>query len=156
MRNNLLKYKKNGLVFVFINNKKYKSPYNMKIIQIIIMLLFIIPASANNPQNVTKNIENAVRNGQSKELANYFYENIQLTIDKNNNIYSKKQAEKVLESFFSNHRPVKFSVSNEKIKGNSVVVIGILETPTHNYRVFYRLRKYNGKLLISSINFELL
>ena len=126
----------------------------MKIIHIIILTLFFIPATANIPQNVTKSIENAVRNGQSKELANYFNDNIQLTIDNKNNIYSKKQAEKVIELFFSTHKPVKFIISNQKKRGNSIVVFGTLETSVYKYRVFYRLRKSQGKLRISSINFE--
>lgn len=126
----------------------------MKILQTIIVLLYSATVFSNAPQTITKSVEEAVRKGHSKELAYYFNENIQLNIDNDNNFYSKKQAEKVLESFFKNNRPVKFSISNEKIKDNSIIVIGLLETNSYTYRVIYRFRKYNQKMLISYIDFE--
>lgn len=120
---------------------------------VILFLLFNISiAQAQNNEN--KNIENAIRNGNSAQLAEYFNNNIQLKIENKNNVYSKIQAHKIINNFFEQHKPLSYQVHSEKQRSDSKVILGNINTETITYRIIYRLVPTNGKNLITYMEID--
>jgi len=120
-----------------------------------IILLLLINISITQAQNQeNRNIENAIRTGNSQQLSEYFNNNIQLKIENKNNVYSKIQAYKIINNFFEQHKPVSYQVNSEKQRGDSKVILGNINTETITYRIIYRLVPTNGKNLITYMEID--
>jgi len=104
-------------------------------------------------QEIPENIEKALRIGNATELAKYFNTNIELVVEKNEDVYSKSQAQVIMKEFFANHKPKKFQIihkGGEKAK----FVIGTLETENNKYRVYFFLKEKGGNSLIHQLRIE--
>lgn len=101
------------------------------------------------------NIANAIKNGNSAELAANFVGNVEITIKSNSGSYSKSQAEMVLKSFFSDNKPNGFSISHQ---GNSPegsrYFIGNLTTSSGTFRTYVYAKATGNTLVIQEIRFE--
>ncbi len=130
----------------------------MKLKKIIILTIIFSSFGFNlfptETDSIAKKIEIALRTGNSVDLSRYFNENIQLRINDNTNIYSKKQAEKIITNFFGKNEVTSYEISSHKKRGSSLFIIGILTTQTHSYRMYYRLTEYNNRLYLNSLMME--
>ena len=106
--------------------------------------------------DIFKDIENAMALGNAKLLANYMSTSIEIEINGQEGIYSKSQAEQVLNKFFYKYPPRSFSLSH---KGNSAAgarfAVGDYVTgKEHTFRVTIFLKKIGEQYLIQEIEFE--
>ncbi len=127
----------------------------IKIISIIILVSFVFMQTqllAQTPE--TKQIESAIRSGNSTELAKYFNSNIQLKINSKNNVYSKMQANKIINNFFVQHKPVSYQIKSEKQREDTKVILGNINTGTVTFRIIYRIVPSQGKSLITYMEIE--
>ncbi len=128
---------------------------NNKLKIILILLLAIsFPNIVSSQNPISNNVANAIRKGNSSELSKYFNENIQLKIDSKSNIYSKTQAEKILNNFFAGNKPVSFNIDSEKLRGEATVVLGNYTTENSNFRMIYRIVLTDGKNTLTYIEIE--
>lgn len=109
-----------------------------------------------NDGDIFKDIENAVALGNAKLLSNYMSTSIEIEINGQEGIYSKSQAEQVLNKFFDKYPPRSFSLSH---KGNSAAgarfAVGDYVTgKEHTFRVTIFLKKIGEQYLIQEIEFE--
>jgi len=100
-------------------------------------------------------IASAVKSGNSKQLASFFYSNIELNIPGNEGIYSKAQAELILKDFFSKNQPKNFTIMHQGAsKDGNKYTIGNLETGTGNYRTYFFLKKVGENFQIKELRVE--
>jgi hypothetical protein len=105
--------------------------------------------------NLPEGLFNAIRDGNSKELANYFNANIELNILEKEGVYSKLQAEQIIKEFFYKNTPNRFVKNHEGVKDDSKFGIGTLTTSTGQYRIsFFMLKTSNGEYLIHKFIIE--
>ena len=109
----------------------------VKLFIIIIISGILLPGFAicSPPEDIPDGIIQAIRSGNAANLAKYFNVNVELTIDKGEEIYSKDQAELILKDFFSKHVPNSFSILHKGGKEGSRYAIGNLSTTNGNFRV---------------------
>lgn len=95
--------------------------------------------------------------GDSKVLSNYFNQNVELVVLENDNVYSKAQAQQIVNNFFKNFKPVAenaFTILHDGGKEGAKYVIGNLKTNNGNFRIYFLLKKNNGKDYIHQLRIE--
>jgi Domain of unknown function (DUF4783) len=133
----------------------------------LLLLFFVIVASPSFAQEeVLSTAKVAFKAGNSKDLSRYFHNNLEIKIDDNeadntNSIYSKTQAEYVLKDFFKDNPPQDFIyVHHGTSKDGMKYAIGKYTCrdstgkPTISFRVFLKLKQYDGSYLIDEIDFS--
>lgn len=125
---------------------------NMKKI-IYIFLALLIPLFAFRADTASE-IDGAIKSGNSKSVAAYFADNVDLKILNDEDVYSKAQAEMILKDFFAKHAVKSFSVLHNSVKNDSKYCIGALETANGKYRLYYLLKKTGDKMLIHQFRIE--
>ncbi len=87
-------------------------------------------------------IINALKNGNSSEIAKYFDNTVEIGLPDKSNSYSKSQAEVVIRDFFSNNPVKSFEVLHKGENSGSQYCIGKLITKNASYRttVFMKLK----------------
>ncbi len=99
-------------------------------------------------------ILNSLKNGNSKTLAEYFNQNVELVVLENDNVYSKAQAQQIVSKFFSTNTPESFSIIHQGGKEGARYVIGNLKTNNGSFRVYFLLKTSNGKNYIHQLRIE--
>lgn len=104
--------------------------------------------------DITDDIANAIKSGNSKAIAAYFTDNVDLKVLHQEDVYSKAQAELIVKDFFAKHPVKAFSVAHKSSKNDSQFAIGSLETTSGKYRVYFLLKKTGDKLQIQQFRIE--
>ncbi len=135
-----------------------------KLIILIVLLSGVLVAEANSgSEKIPGDIYMAFQTGNAKLLANYFNQNVELVVLSNDNVYSKAQAQQIVNNFFSNFPPIgfdedkgqiPFSVIHQSGRGDAQSVIGKLKTNKGDFRVYFLLKKYSGKDYIHQLRIE--
>lgn len=124
----------------------------------VFLLCCVLTVAANVPQEKIPNTINvAFQTGDAKLLSDHFNQNVELVVLDNDNVYSKAQAQQIVNNFFSQFSPVKdnaFSVIHSSGKGDAKSVIGKLKTEKGNFRVYFLLKKDSGKEYIHQLRIE--
>ncbi len=108
------------------------------------------------PAGVIGDIAAAIREGNARNIARYFDNQVQIVILSKQGTYSKTQAEMVLRDFFSKNKVTSFELihqGNTPSRGASFA-IGNLSTTTQNYRVYYLVKQTGNQFLLQEIKFE--
>ena len=119
------------------------------------LLLFLVVSSAK-ALDIYDEIANAIRSGDSRQIAVYFGNNVDLTIVNQEDVYSKAQAELILKDFLSKNTPKTFSILHKgSSKEGTLYAIGNLTTlSSKSFRVSFFVKMTSGKYLIQEIRFE--
>lgn len=121
---------------------------------IISIILFSFIASVSIAQD-NNNISLTLRSGNAKELSKYFVENIELAIIEKEGVYSKSQAQIILNDFFTKYIPNSFNILHQgKVNDKEKYFIGSLVTDKKKFRVYYYLIKKGDKYLIRELSFK--
>lgn len=105
--------------------------------------------------DATSDIISALNKGNSKEISKYFADRIDLRILDKEELYSKVQAESILEDFFTKRKVKCFKESHSSsAKSANQFVVGVLETSSGKFRVSFFLKKSADKFLISQMRIE--
>ena len=131
----------------------------IKKISVCTFLLFgMLIATASMPQEkIPNDIITALNTGNAKLLSNHFNQNVELVILDNDNVYSKAQAQQITSNFFSSFTPVEenaFSIIHDSGKEGAKYVIGKLKTEKGEFRVYFLLKKKDGKEYIHQLRIE--
>jgi len=126
-----------------------------KIIPFLLFFVFILNTGAKYPvDEIPRDIAIAFKVGTAKELARFFNDNLELSITGKEDIYSKSQAERIIDDFFTKYPPKSFEFIHEGGKSDAQYAIGKLVTFNGNFRVYMLLKKGKGKLLIHQLRIE--
>ncbi len=118
-------------------------------------VLFITCLNTNASVDIIDDIADLFQKGDTKEISKYFSSSVELTINDEENVYSKVQAELILNDFFKNNTPLNSKVVH-KVTSNANYKFGVimLETKKNNFRTSYELKNTAGKFQITQIRIE--
>ena len=137
----------------FENIKDMRSK-NKTILSVIILLLFALTVVSQIVNPIPEEILASLKSGNAKTLANFFNQNIELAILENDNVYSKAQAEQIVNNFFSRYIPERFEIIHQGGKEGAHYLIGNLFTKQETFRVYFLLKKTNNKDIIHQLRIE--
>jgi len=128
----------------------------------ILLIVLVAVASAftlapePEPQDIYEDIAKSIKSGNAKELSRFFASNVDLTILDKENMYSKAQAEVVVQDFFNKHKPTGYTLKHKSAQpGGAQYCIGELTTAgAGTYQVYYLLKNIGGAQLIQQFNIE--
>lgn len=128
----------------------------VKKISFLIIVLAVF-ATGNAMAQVPDDIVASFDTGNSRLLAGYFNQNVELVVLDNDNVYSKAQAEQIVNNFFQNFKPSDnnaFTVIHNSGKEGAKSVIGKLQTTKGTFRVYFLLKKNGDKEYIHQLRIE--
>lgn len=99
-------------------------------------------------------ISDALKTGNSTELAKFFNANVEVEILGDENMFSKAQAEILMKDFFTKNKPTAFKVNHQGSKAATSFAIGLLTTGNGTFRVSVFLKVDNEKTLIHQLRIE--
>lgn len=118
-------------------------------------LLILLIASLSVFADIYEDIASAIRMGNSKQLASFFNNTVDLTISNQEDIYSKAQAEVILRDFFTKNPPKSFNILHQgNSKEGAKYTIGTLATTQGNFRTYFFVKNIQGKFFIQELRFE--
>ena len=124
----------------------------------LIFALLLLPslAFANQGNPGLEIISTALNSGDIETLSKYFADNVEISIQDKEQVYSKAKATEVLRSFFDTNKPKSF---NQVHKGTSressdQYCIGNLSATTGNYRVYLYLKVNGSDVTIQEIRLD--
>lgn len=112
--------------------------------------LFSVPVKAQIPDGIILSL----KSGNSRTLSEFFNQNVELVVPDSDNVYSKAQAQLIVSNFFSSYPPQNFSVIHQGGKEGAQYVIGNLGTKKGSFRVYFLLKKSDGKDYIHQLRIE--
>ena len=98
-----------------------------------------------------KEIQKSFASGDSKKLAGFFNQNVELLLLNKGNVYSKAQAELIMKDFFLKHSPKSFVIESEDKDETTKFAIALLHTKRTGFRVFIAYRNTNNKHFINQM-----
>ncbi|SFE70657.1 DUF4783 domain-containing protein [Thermoflexibacter ruber] len=136
------------------------------LILFVVFFLFSL-GSVSAQDEIISNAKVAIKTGNSKELIKHFHNTVELKISANesdgvmSNNYSKTQAEYVLKGFFKDNPPqdfvyvhqgtskegMKYTIGKYTYRDSTGKAVG-------TFRVFMKLKMYEGSYLIDEIDFS--
>jgi hypothetical protein len=131
-------------------------PAIKKITFTIFLTFGLILSSFNSDAQIPDEIILSLETGNSKILSNYFNKNVELVVLENDNVYSKAQAKQIVNNFFNSHTPEPqgFSILHQGGKEGAKYVIGNLITNNGSFRIYFLLKKNDGKEYIHQLRIE--
>ncbi|MBC7777254.1 MAG: DUF4783 domain-containing protein [Phycisphaerae bacterium] len=126
----------------------------------LIFFLFLAPALAfaNNTQGspALEAISTALSTGDVDVLSKYFADNVEISIQDKEQMYSKAKAAEVLKGFFDANKPKAFAqVHKGQSRENSdQYCIGNLTATSGNYRVYLYLKVNGSSVSIQEMRFD--
>ncbi|MBS1510615.1 MAG: DUF4783 domain-containing protein [Bacteroidetes bacterium] len=99
-------------------------------------------------------VVNALKNGDSAQIARYFDNTVEITMPDKSNTYSKNQAEAVIRDFFNTNGVKGFDVIHKGENAGSQYCIGTLVTKNGSFRTTVFMKQKNDKQLLQEIRFE--
>lgn len=129
----------------------------MKFLKSILLSLFAISVSFSIANaDVYTDIADAIREGDAKEVAKFFDNNVNLTILGQEDIYSKAQAEQLLNSFFNKNTPRTFTLVHQggPESAGKFVIGNLVTTDAKKYRVTIHVKKMAGEEVIQELRIE--
>jgi hypothetical protein len=104
-------------------------------------------------QSFEKKMVAAFKIGNAELIGKYFSDNIDLSIDAKEDLYSNSQSEQILKNFFIAHPPKDFKIIHKGKSGQSEYFIGEL-TADVTYRVTLNSKSIGGVNKITSLTIE--
>ena len=125
----------------------------------IFVLLLLLPraggAAAGAPGDPNKQILAALTSGDAKALSAYLNDRVDLGVGGTEGTYSRVQATRILEEFFSKN-PVKSVKINRQgtSSGGSYFSLGEMQAGSKTYRLYYLMKQVNGAELIHLLQIQ--
>ena len=125
-----------------------------KLVVTLFIFLGVLFFSNQLMAQVPDEIIQSFKSGDAKTLSTYFNQNVELVVLENDNAYSKAQAQQIVNKFFISNPPESFSIIHQTSKEGVQYVIGNLVTSNGNFRIYFLLKKNDGKDYIHQLRIE--
>jgi hypothetical protein len=121
------------------------------ILTVFMFLLLGVGLKANTLESITA----AIQAGNAKQLAQYFDNNVDITVYNKEEMYSRTQAELVIKDFFSKNTPTSFKIIHKGASNQgSEYAIGTLVTSVGSFRTYIYIKQKGTSYFIQEIRFE--
>lgn len=121
---------------------------------LIVLFTWLSPMPLDQ-SNIKDIVKHDIESGNIADLTSHFTDNVDITIEDSDAIYSRSQASMVLKKFFENNKVTSFS--NEHTGNSSSdnqYIIGKMKTEQGTYRVTYFVTKSGDSFKIKQFNIE--
>ncbi|OOQ59294.1 DUF4783 domain-containing protein [Mucilaginibacter pedocola] len=127
----------------------------MKKLKLSPLLLLLLLAPAIGLASPVDKIADLIKQGNAHELAKYFAANIDISLSDNTNVYSRAQAELILEKFFKENRPIAATVLH-RVNSSATVNYTVLQLQTDKgkYRVAYTMKEVDKQMVVIELRIE--
>ena len=102
----------------------------------------------------SQDLISALKNGNAKELAAYFDNNVEITIGEQKSSANKKNGEELLRNFFNEAEVKNFQLIHQSGSSSSQYYIGNLTTTSGVYRTTVFTKQKGKNTFIQEIRFE--
>ncbi len=127
----------------------------MKKIPLLICNMFIFTIIAFAQEDVITNVKAQLKEGDSKEIARFLNDIVEISIAGEKGSYSKTQAEFVLKDFFKKHPPSDFQkIHQGSSKEGLNYMIGKYTCSDGSFRVYIVIKQFKGSYLIDTMDFS--
>ena len=128
----------------------------MKKFGALVILLTGVYLSTFAVVDVSDDISAAIRAGSARELSRFMANTVTLTIEDDEDAFSREQAAQILKDFFTRNPPKAFTLMHKSAaKDGSQYAIGKFESGDKVYRTYFLLKKTGDSYTIDSLSFEL-
>jgi hypothetical protein len=104
---------------------------------------------------ILDNIVSAVKSGNSKALAQYFNNTVEISLPGKDGAFSKVQAEMIIKDFFQKNPPSGYIVEQKgNSSGGAQFIIGTYKSNNKVFKTYILLKPFDGQLLIQQLQFE--
>lgn len=120
----------------------------------LLLIMLIVPMAAMVQPTSVDDITKAINQGDADRLSQYFDDNVEISIM--GKVYDRTKAKIALKTFFSKHKPAKFSRKHKGVsKGkSSQYIIGNLVTADQSYRLFLQMKVNNGAYSVEELSID--
>ena len=124
----------------------------MKLLYMPLLILLMVPAIAADPID---KVAALLAHGNTAELSKMLAANIEITMQDDENVYSKTQASLILDKFFAQNKPLSAKILH-KVNSNTNYLFGVLILNTSNgsYRIACTLKETEGSLKLIELRIE--
>ncbi|WP_345081422.1 DUF4783 domain-containing protein [Nemorincola caseinilytica] len=115
------------------------------------LLFFTVQAQTGHPP--MEDVVNAIKTNRIEDLSRYFDNIVPITINNNQTIYSRNQAEVVLKDFFDRNVPKDLLImDNGSPNASTKFIIGTLLTPSGvKYNIYILMKQKNMDFYLQEI-----
>lgn len=109
-----------------------------------VVLFALLPLGfMQSADDIAAEVSKAIGNGNSRALARYFGQNVELYLPGAEGTFSRSQSEVIFRDFFSRTPPAKLTISRQETsRDGSIYVIGILTARDGStFRVYYLIKR---------------
>ncbi len=124
--------------------------------KIVILIILLMSTTSSYSLDVYEEFANAIRSGDSRQVASFFGNTIDLTLINQEDIYSKAQAELILRDFFSKNAPKSFSLVHKgsSQEGTLYGIGTLISSNAKTYRVSFYMKSSSGKNTLLELRIE--
>lgn len=107
-------------------------------------------------KDIGNDIAAAIRAGNAKQISKFFNSSVDLTVLSKEEMYSKAQAEQILQNFFQKNPPRSFNLKQQATNPSaSNYGIGIYTTTKNvRFRIYFLLKKIGNQAFIQQFSIE--
>ncbi len=124
----------------------------------LILVLFLFPTAAAIAQShaVLETVTQALGAGDVERMAQYLSDNVDLSLETQEQTCSKGKTVETLRHFFNNHRPRAFQQVHRGTSrgGNDQYAIGNLVTANGTFRVYVYLKVSGSSAVVQELRFD--
>lgn len=127
---------------------------------LLFVLMFSIPvlleADDRHPDQMVKDIGDAISKGSARDLARFFGQNVDLYLPRAEGTFSKSHSEVIMRDFFSRNAPRSYSLITKGTSGDgSVYVIGrYITRDGQRYRCYFLIKSVSQSYYLHHIQFD--
>jgi len=127
---------------------------NTRIKHLLFIILVLNSSLFANSIEIPQKIITGLKQGNVELISEYFNDNIELTINSKENVYSSTQAKIILKDFFKKNKALDFKILHQGGKTESKYAIGSLKTVQGNFRITILLKLDNTTPYIHQLRIE--
>lgn len=122
----------------------------------ILLVLLLASGSLLASIDIYSDIADAIRSGDARAVSRYFSSTVDLTILRQEEVYSKAQAEQVLRDFFSRNTPRSFNLIHKGVskEGAKYAIGNLVTTQGEQFRTYFFVKQTASGEQIQELRFE--
>jgi hypothetical protein len=113
-----------------------------------------VQVQAQEALEIPRKIVVGIEKGDAKSVALFFNDNLELAVLGTENIYSKRQAEFILQKFFRENVPQGFYIKHQGGKKNTTYFIADLTTTNGRFKMVILLKETDQLVKIHQLRIE--
>jgi len=122
----------------------------------IVLAIMLTSGSIMASLDIYSDIADAIRSGDARAVSRYFSSTVDLTILRQEEVYSKAQAEQVLRDFFSKNAPRSFNLIHKGVskEGAKYAIGNLITTSGDQFRTYFYVKNTTAGEQIQELRFE--